>query len=532
MEKRISLSTVFVCLMMVVGAFLLTYDLSGHCFWTDESFSLRMASKTMGDLIASVYHQDPHPPLYYILLKLWCAVFSYTIIPGVLFSVIFGFAAASLGCYLYKLLFDDEPSIWIPASLIFTSGFFVMFTRMIRYYAYVSFLVVVLLIVLVKFVTTTKKRWWWILLCMHIILIYSDYPASTIFAGEVVALFVLRRRFPGKFSRLFIIQIITLLVFFPWLSQLLYHMTHLSSLTKHAALSSNLTGVLMRSAFTIYDFLVGQCIYPWQAYITLPLMLLHTVALCMFFVRIKSLKPLQKSKALLVVITVLVSMVMVIGLSSKLVGKQSFVYISVRMMYCFIPIMVIGSRGFAWFDKYKYHAVVLIVIFNMFVLHSYYNKLYYINPLYAIDWETVVNDVNERIKPGDIIISDESEVVRYYAKNEILNAHYFYDDKKLGEFILSHKHKKDKLRFFVLLTERDSTESTEFDKEFIDMLLKKGMVSVRKDYTPVSPTYYKLKKQLTGRAYGHKLHLFVLELPLSDIKTYFQTYFKKENRRQ
>ena len=353
MNKYTKISMFLFSLMMIVGAILLTINLSGHCFWTDESFSLRMASKPLKDLILSVYQQDPHPPLYYILLKFWGMMFSYTIIPGLYFSIIFAFSAALLGCYLYSLIFESEKDLWIPLGIIVTSPFFIMFSRMIRYYSYIAFLVVLLLVLLLKFVSTTRRRWWMCLLVCHILLIYSDYPASTIFFGEFLGLFLLRKRFPGKFKQLLLLHLITFITFLPWLKQLLYHVSHLSSITKHAALSSDYIGIAVRGLFTVYDFLVGQCIYPWQLYITLPLLLLHFAALIVFFSGLKTLLPTCRSKTLLINIVLLTSFFNVIILSSALVGKQSFVYISVRMMFLFIPIMLLVARGYSLFGRYN-----------------------------------------------------------------------------------------------------------------------------------------------------------------------------------
>ncbi len=521
MSKSSKLMIILFATIMILGAVLLTYNLAGHCFWTDESFSLRMASKPFKELIVSVYQQDPHPPLYYIFLKFWGVIFSYTIIPGLYFSIIFGFAAALLSCYLYSLLFDTRKDLWIPLAIIVTSPFFVMFTRMIRYYSYAAFLVVLLLTLLIKFVTSSRRQWWWYLLGCHLLLIYSDYPASTIFLGEFFGLLLLRKRFPGKFKQLFLLLLITFVCFLPWLKQLLYHVTHLSSISVHAALSSDYIGIVVRTFFSIYDFFIGQCIYPWHIYITLPLFLLHLTALIVIATHLRKLPPISRAKVFLVIIAVLTSFCSVILLSSKIVGKQSFIYISVRMMFLFIPTMLMLARGYTLFGRNKYIALIVVLILNMFVLNSYYNKKYFLNPLYSIDWQKIVADINERIKPGDIIISDEAEVVRYYAQHELPDGQFFYDDSDLKTFICSNQPKKETQNIFLIATERDSTTAPEFEDFLLNFLMKNGVVSLRKDYTPVSKTYYNIKKKLTGHAYGHKVHMFFIKISLHDLEDYF-----------
>ena len=165
---------------------------------------------------------------------------------------------------------------------------------------------------------------------------------------------------------------------------------------------------------------------------------------------------------------------------------------------------------------------MILMLFNLTVLHSYYHKKYFLNPLYAIDWESVVTDINTRLEPGDIVISDEAEVVRYYAQHDLPNASFFYDDLDLKKFVLSDFPKKEIQHFFLIVTERDSTSAPEFERFFLNFLMKKGVVSLRKDYTPVSKMYYTVKQRLTGHAYGHKLHLFYLKIPLKDLIDYFE----------
>ena len=244
-------------------------------------------------------------------------------------------------------------------------------------------------------------------------------------------------------------------------------------------------------------------------------------ALIVVVSHVRKLPTICRAKVLLVITAVIISFASVILLSSKIVGKQSFIYISVRMMFLFIPTMLILARGYACLGRSKYVALILLVILNMSVLNSYYNKRYFLNPLYAIDWQKIVTDINERLHPGDIIISDEAEVVRYYSQHDLPNGLFFYDDSDLKTYICSDEPKKETQHIFLIATERDSTTAPEFERFLLKFLMKNGVVSLRKDYTPVSKTYYNIKKKLTGHAYGHKVHMFFIKIPLKDLEDYF-----------
>lgn len=64
---------VLVCLLFLfVGIRLVGLSCCG--LWQDELFSLRVASLPWGGLIASLAADAVHPPLFYVLLKVWTSI--------------------------------------------------------------------------------------------------------------------------------------------------------------------------------------------------------------------------------------------------------------------------------------------------------------------------------------------------------------------------------------------------------------------------------------------------------------------------
>src|SRR4051812_35613993 len=74
----------FTLLGLVAAWHLLTLD--RQCLWFDEAFSWRLTRFSWLEMIDRA-KQDVHPPLYYILLKAWIAVFGDSVFAMRLLSV-------------------------------------------------------------------------------------------------------------------------------------------------------------------------------------------------------------------------------------------------------------------------------------------------------------------------------------------------------------------------------------------------------------------------------------------------------------
>ncbi|HET7377478.1 MAG TPA: glycosyltransferase family 39 protein, partial [Anaerolineae bacterium] len=71
---RLSRSTLFLLLILILAAVLRFYRIDGQSFWNDEGNSARIAERSL-QLITEAAAGDIHPPLYYYLLHFWRGVF-------------------------------------------------------------------------------------------------------------------------------------------------------------------------------------------------------------------------------------------------------------------------------------------------------------------------------------------------------------------------------------------------------------------------------------------------------------------------
>lgn len=95
------------CVLLVLLAIILgglavrTYQLSARSLWFDEAFAWRLVQFPFAEMIQRI-GQDNHPPLYFILLKGWAAVFGESAFALRSLSVVFG-VLTILGAYLFAV---------------------------------------------------------------------------------------------------------------------------------------------------------------------------------------------------------------------------------------------------------------------------------------------------------------------------------------------------------------------------------------------------------------------------------------------
>ena len=124
--------------ILLAGAALRLPRLGSQSLWTDEIYSVAVrASLPVPELL--VVAEDPHPPLYYLLLNGWMGLFGNS--PGAVraFSVACSLAAVYLAFSVGMRLFDDRTGLLL-AAMLSLSTFHVHFGRTARMYGLFAFL--------------------------------------------------------------------------------------------------------------------------------------------------------------------------------------------------------------------------------------------------------------------------------------------------------------------------------------------------------------------------------------------------------
>jgi len=132
---------IVVVLTFLLAATARLYRLGHESIWLDESLSIAYVTReytTLG-LIFEFPMQDPHPPLYYLLLDGWVFVFGTSEIAVRLPSALFGLATVILIYALGLKVFDYETGI-VAALLLGLSSFHIYHAQNARMYTLLGML--------------------------------------------------------------------------------------------------------------------------------------------------------------------------------------------------------------------------------------------------------------------------------------------------------------------------------------------------------------------------------------------------------
>lgn len=127
----------------LVAVGLRLFRLRAESYWVDEAISVNLVeSKTVVELLFRFRPNDPHPPLYYVLLDGWTTVFGTSEFATRLLSALLGVAAVIVLYRVGWLLFDRRIGA-VSALLAAVSPFQIWFSQETRMYSLLVLLTVV-----------------------------------------------------------------------------------------------------------------------------------------------------------------------------------------------------------------------------------------------------------------------------------------------------------------------------------------------------------------------------------------------------
>jgi uncharacterized membrane protein len=147
--------------VMLLGLVLRAYGLLAQSLWLDEAMSLYWASLPAGEVLARLMalSGDPHPPLYYLLLKAWIAALGDGEIAVKALSVAAGLALIPLTYGLGQRLFGRRTGL-LAALLASSSPLLVWYAQEVRMYSLLAALTLAAALCLWQALDTRRGLWW------------------------------------------------------------------------------------------------------------------------------------------------------------------------------------------------------------------------------------------------------------------------------------------------------------------------------------------------------------------------------------
>ncbi|MGO8748371.1 MAG: hypothetical protein ACLQNE_20550 [Thermoguttaceae bacterium] len=181
-------------IIVVGGVSLRMYGLYGRSMWFDEGFSWRTVQFPFLEMIERI-GRDNHPPLYFILLKLWTAAFGESLVALRSMNLAVS-ALAMVGIYLWAVEAfardgDRARARWIGlvgAALFAVSMYQIRAAWEIRMYAMGTALVAVSTWLLLRALFAPVQRWgaWAAYAAAALAFAYTHYFALYSLVGQAV----------------------------------------------------------------------------------------------------------------------------------------------------------------------------------------------------------------------------------------------------------------------------------------------------------------------------------------------------------
>lgn len=188
------------------------WRLGDSCLWFDEVFSVHAAEHDWSVLLTFVAKDLIHPPLFYLILKLWLgfggeSVFWLRMLP-VLCSVFAIFPFVRL-CRELKL---ETSAIFLSLFLLAINGALIKYTQTLRMYSMLMFLALVSMWLFARYFRRGKS--FVPLVIANVLLIYTHYFGWLVIGSEVAAILLFQRI---KWRRVVVMSAIAVASFVPWL---------------------------------------------------------------------------------------------------------------------------------------------------------------------------------------------------------------------------------------------------------------------------------------------------------------------------
>lgn len=214
--------------ILLLGGYLRFYNNTAVSLWHDEAFSaLYIGKYGWGEMMHRII-LDVHPPLYYIVLRLWSYVLGHSLLSLRSMSILFGLLTIWAGYLFIRKAFGNRAYALLAALFIAVNPFQIQYALEVRMYTLGTFLTLISSYLLLK-AFENRKIWTWALYGIAVsAMAYTHYFLFfTIAAQGLYALYHLLKE-----HRLAVFRVretylmagsylLSLLLYIPWVPSLL-----------------------------------------------------------------------------------------------------------------------------------------------------------------------------------------------------------------------------------------------------------------------------------------------------------------------
>ncbi len=312
---------VLIIVLLCLGIFFRFVNLEQKVYWHDEAYTgLRMSGYTKKEFVQQVFngqvigvesvrkYQYPnpekgvidtinslavedaqHPPLYYVLVRLWVQIFGNSIAVTRSLSAIISLLAFPCIYWLCLELFESRITGWMAVALLAVSPFHVLYAQEARQFSLWTVTILLASVILLRAIRLGSKRLWVMYAITVALGLYTFLFSALVTLAHGIYVFVIQGfRFTKLVKAYLVAASAGFLAFVPWILVLLNNLSQVeqttSSAQKRQSISALLTGWTSNNSYLFGDFWRYEPFFPnldipglrWGRYLV-PLLLILVV---------------------------------------------------------------------------------------------------------------------------------------------------------------------------------------------------------------------------------------------------------------
>ena len=210
LTDRISKIAILALIVVYLGVRL--WRLTVSCLWFDEIFSVHAAEHDWSSLFFFVSQDLIHPPLFYVLLKIWIAIGGESLFWLRLLPVLLSALALVPFIYLCRDLKLKTPVTLLSLAFIAVNGSLIKYAQEVRMYSLLLLMSLLSMWLFARYFSRGKS--FASLVIVNVLLVYTHYFGWLVVGTEVAAILVFQRI---KWLRITAMTGMVLASFVPWL---------------------------------------------------------------------------------------------------------------------------------------------------------------------------------------------------------------------------------------------------------------------------------------------------------------------------
>jgi uncharacterized membrane protein len=192
-----------------------TWSLTSSCLWFDEIFSVHATRHTWSDLFHFVAADIIHPPLFYVLLKVWIALGGESVGWLRILPALIAIAAIVPFTFLCRELRLKAGETNLALLLLAVNGYLIKYAQEVRMYSLLFFLSLCSLWLFFRFFNRegAGKKGLAAICLINLLLVYTHYAGWLVVVLEAGVLLLMQRR---KIAPFLLTVGLLIVAYVPW----------------------------------------------------------------------------------------------------------------------------------------------------------------------------------------------------------------------------------------------------------------------------------------------------------------------------